>query len=109
MSATVGAPPTAPAWRHPAAAGTSVHREYYVNDHGRQMDILAVSVWLRYLELAGEKVGFPSKGYRGDYIYDIAREVRKRHGDDLRHSGMVVAEGLPADGPEGDPKNISMR
>jgi arginyl-tRNA synthetase len=84
------------------AAGHRVHREYYVNDHGRQMDILAVSVWLRYLELSGEKVGFPEKGYRGDYIYDIAREVRKRHGDDLRHSGMVVAEGLPADGPDGD-------
>ncbi|NEZ02627.1 arginine--tRNA ligase [Wenzhouxiangella sp. XN201] len=84
------------------AAGHRVHREYYVNDHGRQMDILAVSVWLRYLELSGEKVGFPEKGYRGDYIYDIAREVRKRHGDDLRHSGMAVAEGLPADGPDGD-------
>ncbi|NBB70380.1 MAG: arginine--tRNA ligase, partial [Alphaproteobacteria bacterium] len=84
------------------AAGHRVHREYYVNDHGRQMDILAVSVWLRYLELSGERVGFPSNGYRGDYIYDIAREVRKRHGDDLRHSGMAVAEGLPEDAPEGD-------
>src|SRR5699024_10963730 len=38
------------------AAGHRVHREYYVNDHGRQMDILAVSVWLRYLELSGERV-----------------------------------------------------
>ncbi|WP_376692839.1 arginine--tRNA ligase [Wenzhouxiangella sp. EGI_FJ10409] len=84
------------------AAGHRVHREYYVNDHGRQMDILAVSVWLRYLELSGEKVGFPDNGYRGDYIYDIAREVRERHGDDLRHAGMTVAEGLPADAPEGD-------
>jgi len=84
------------------AAGHRVHREYYVNDHGRQMDILAVSVWLRYLELSGEKIGFPSNGYRGDYIYDIAREVRKRHGDDLRHTGMTVTEGLPADAPEGD-------
>ncbi|RFF32996.1 arginine--tRNA ligase [Wenzhouxiangella sediminis] len=84
------------------AAGHRVHREYYVNDHGRQMDILAVSVWLRYLELSGEKVGFPANGYRGDYIYDIAREVRKRHGDDLRHAGMKVSEGLPADGPDGD-------
>jgi len=83
------------------AAGHRVHREYYVNDHGRQMDILAVSVWLRYLELSGEKVAFPDNGYRGDYIYDIAREVRERHGDDLRHGGMKVAEGLP-DAPEGD-------
>jgi arginyl-tRNA synthetase len=84
------------------AAGHRVHREYYVNDHGRQMDILAVSVWLRYLELSGEKVGFPSNGYRGDYIYDIAREVRKRHGDDLRHTALKIGESLPADAPEGD-------
>lgn len=86
------------------AAGHRVQREYYVNDHGRQMDILAVSVWLRYLELAGEKVTFPSNAYRGDYIYDIAREVRSRHGDDLRHPGHVVSSGLPADGEEGDPE-----
>ncbi len=80
------------------AAGYGVTREYYVNDHGRQMDILAVSVWLRYLELAGERVDFPVNGYRGDYIYDIAREVRERHGDKLRHAQTAVIEGLPADG-----------
>ncbi len=83
------------------AAGHRVHREYYVNDYGRQMDILAVSVWLRYLELAGERVEFPSNGYRGDYIYDIAREVRSRHGDHLRHTGSDVAEGLPPDAESG--------
>jgi arginyl-tRNA synthetase len=85
-----------------SAAGHRVHREYYVNDHGRQMDILAVSVWLRYLELAGERVTFPSTGYRGEYIYDIAREVRSRHGDSLRHTGHQVSDGLPADAPDGD-------
>ncbi len=83
------------------AAGHRVHREYYVNDYGRQMDILAVSVWLRYLELAGERVGFPANGYRGDYIYDIAREVRSRHGDDLRHTDRAVSEGLPPDAEQG--------
>ena len=57
-------------------AGYRVQREYYVNDNGRQMDILAVCVWLRYLELCGERVSFPDNGYRGDYIYDIARIVR---------------------------------
>lgn len=82
------------------AAGHRVHREYYVNDHGRQMDILAVSVWLRYLELAGERVAFPANGYRGDYIYDIAREVRSRHGDALRHTGHQVSDGLPPDGSD---------
>lgn len=79
------------------AAGHRVHREYYVNDHGRQMDILAVSVWLRYLELSGERVNFPDNGYRGDYIYDIARQVRTRHGDELRHTAVEVEERLPPD------------
>ena len=59
------------------AAGYIVQREYYVNDNGRQMDILAVSVWLRYLELCGEQIRFPDNGYHGDYIYNIAREVRE--------------------------------
>ena len=58
-----------------AATGHDVHREYYVNDAGRQMDILAVSVWLRYLERCGETVAFPSNGYRGDYIRDIAADL----------------------------------
>ncbi len=44
-----------------ATAGYRVQREYYVNDNGRQMDILAVSVWLRYLELCGENVPFPGE------------------------------------------------
>ncbi len=83
------------------AAGHAVDREYYVNDDGRQMDILAVSVWLRYLELSGERVRFPDNGYRGDYVYDIAREVRSRHGDDLRHTGHEVAQTLPSDGEQG--------
>ncbi len=87
-----------------AAAGHRVQREYYVNDHGRQMDILAVSVWLRYLELAGERDSFPANGYRGEYIYQIAREVRSRHGDELRHPGRLVLAGLPPDGEKEDPE-----
>jgi arginyl-tRNA synthetase len=78
-----------------SAAGYKVQREYYVNDNGRQMDILAVCVWLRYLELCGERVGFPENGYRGDYIYDIARIVRVDHGDKWRFTGLDVEEGLP--------------
>jgi arginyl-tRNA synthetase len=77
------------------AAGYEVQREYYVNDNGRQMDILAVSVWLRYLELCGENIGFPDNGYRGDYIYDIARLVRADHGDKWRYTRLDVEEGLP--------------
>jgi arginyl-tRNA synthetase len=77
------------------AAGYEVQREYYVNDNGRQMDILAVCVWLRYLELCGENISFPDNGYRGDYIYDIARLVRVEHGDKWRFTRLVVEEGLP--------------
>ncbi|MEJ8566957.1 arginine--tRNA ligase [Elongatibacter sediminis] len=82
-------------------AGYRVEREYYVNDNGRQMDILAVCVWLRYLELCGEKVAFPENGYRGDYIYDISRLVRADHGDKWRHGGFEITEGLPPAPNEG--------
>lgn len=57
------------------AAGYTVEREYYVNDAGRQMDILGVSVWLRWLESQGTKIPFPETGYRGDYIRDLAGEI----------------------------------
>lgn len=77
-------------------AGVRVQREYYVNDNGRQMDILAASVWLRYLELCGERVNFPDNGYRGEYIYDISRTVRADYGDKYRHTGNEISEGLPA-------------
>ena len=62
-----------------SAAGFDVHREYYVNDAGRQMQILAVSVWLRYLALCGENFQFPKNAYQGDYIIDIAKLLEQRH------------------------------
>jgi len=88
------------------AAGYMVQREYYVNDHGRQMDILAVSVWLRYLELCGEQIRFPENGYRGDYIYDIAREVRSEIGDRWRFKGHDVLDGLLPDESQGGDREI---
>lgn len=84
------------------ASGYQVQREYYVNDNGRQMDILAVSVWLRYLELCGEQIRFPENGYRGDYIYDIAREVRNEVGDKWRFKGHDVTDGLELDEANAD-------
>ncbi|MCB1633670.1 MAG: arginine--tRNA ligase [Xanthomonadales bacterium] len=83
-----------------AARGASVHREYYVNDHGRQVDILAVSVWLRYLELVGVAVPFPERGYKGEYVYDIARELKRVVGDDLRRSVFEINADLPTDGSD---------
>lgn len=64
--------------------GYKVHREYYVNDAGRQMDILAASVYLRYLELCGQEVVFPSNGYKGDYVWDIAAQLHREYQERFR-------------------------
>ena len=87
-----------------AAAGFSVHREYYVNDAGRQMDILAASVWLRYLEECGETLIFPSNGYRGEYVRTIAWGLRKREGDKFHRQAAEVMADLPPDEPQGGDK-----
>ena len=79
------------------AVGWEVEREYYVNDAGRQMDILALSVWLRYLEAIdwpGRPV-FPGGGYRGGYVGDLARDLAREHGERL-------GRGLPALPPAED-------
>ena len=86
------------------AVGFEVEREYYVNDAGRQMDILAVSVWLRYLELAGETFDFPSNGYKGDYVQDIAAALRNAHGDRFDHRAEEVFADAPDDEPQGGDK-----
>jgi len=87
-----------------AAVGFRVHREYYVNDAGRQMEILATSVWLRYLELAGESLVFPSNGYKGDYVWDIAASLHRELGDALRHPAVDVFANIPLDEPQGGDK-----
>jgi arginyl-tRNA synthetase len=86
------------------AAGFRVHREYYVNDAGRQMDILAASVWLRYLESLGETFAFPVNGYKGGYVRDIAAALRQIHGDKFHRPAMQVMADLPADAPAGGDK-----
>ena len=58
-----------------SARGHDVEAEYYVNDAGRQMDILAVSVFLRYLENTGQCICFPTAGYRGSYISDLGNNL----------------------------------
>ena len=85
-----------------AAVGFDVHREYYVNDAGRQMDILGTSVWLRYLELCGEALPFPSNGYKGDYVWDIAASLHREHGDAYRIDAAEVLKGLPPDEIDGE-------
>ena len=86
------------------AMGFQVHREYYVNDAGRQMNILATSVWLRYLELGGESIPFPANAYRGDYVRDIAAMLHAEHGDAYAVPAAQMLAGLPPDEPQGGDK-----
>lgn len=86
------------------AVGFDVHREYYVNDAGRQMDILAASVWLRYLERCGERLAFPSNGYKGEYVREIAERLYAEHGAQWSAPAAEVMRGLPPDEPEGGDK-----
>ncbi len=85
-----------------AAVGFEVAREYYINDAGRQVDILAVSTWVRYLEACGETLPFPENGYRGDYVRAIAAQLRAAEGEGLRRAAGSVLAGLPPDAPAGD-------
>jgi len=78
------------------AAGFSVAREYYVNDAGRQMDILAVSVWMRLLELAGTPLPFPPNAYQGDYVRSMARQVHSQQERRYVRSSEAVLQGTPS-------------
>ncbi|MDH4124036.1 MAG: arginine--tRNA ligase [Gammaproteobacteria bacterium] len=82
------------------AAGYDVDREYYVNDAGRQMDILGLSVWLRWLEAHGTQFDFPGAGYRGEYIREIAAQIDTR-GAAVVDRGALLRD-IPADAPDGD-------
>lgn len=88
------------------AIGYRVGREYYINDAGRQMEILAVSTWLRYLEQCGETFVFPANGYRGGYIVDIAQQLLASDGSGLRHGAAAVFADLPPDEPQGGDKDV---
>ncbi len=86
-----------------SAVGYQVHREYYVNDAGRQMEILATSVWLRYLEACGEEFTFPSNGYKGAYVLDIAAALKENVGTDFQRSALdAFAEITPDETPDGN-------
>ncbi|HSC94607.1 MAG TPA: arginine--tRNA ligase, partial [Burkholderiales bacterium] len=67
-----------------AAAGFDVSREFYVNDFGRQMDILALSTWLRYLELCGVAAEFPRNAYQGEYVHRMASAIFAQRGTQFR-------------------------
>ena len=79
--------------------GYQVTREYYFNDAGRQVDLLAESLWVRYRELFGEKHEIPEDGYRGDYLIEIARALKDELGDrfpsfDAQAASLFRREGV---------------
>ena len=86
--------------------GYKVHREYYVNDAGRQMHVLALSIWLRYLELDRELPHFPASAYHGDYIIDIANRLKVEYGETLHRSLDLLYQDLPADAKDGGDKEF---
>lgn len=89
------------------AVGFNVDCEYYVNDAGRQMNILATSIWLRYLQENDINIPFPSNGYKSEtYIYDIARSLKKTHDNKFAHSLETVMHDIPADEPDGGDKEL---
>ncbi|MSP52641.1 MAG: arginine--tRNA ligase [Gammaproteobacteria bacterium] len=116
----VSANPTGPLHvghgRHPAygasvanlleAIGYQVHREYYINDAGRQMDILAVSVWVRYLQSCGIALQFPNNAYKGEYINDIASQIKQKFGTALVRTQQQVVTHVPDDSIENQEAHI---
>lgn len=88
------------------AVGFVAHREYYVNDAGRQMDILTTSTWLRYLTLCGETISFPANAYQGDYVIDIARTLQNKHQKAFCLSVATAFNDLPLDEPQGGDKEV---
>lgn len=76
------------------ATGFEVQREYYVNDAGKQMENLGLSVYLRYQELFGAKIELPEWGYPGDYVKDIAAKIKAENGGKFLHQSQDEAVGL---------------
>ncbi len=70
------------------------------------MNILAASVWLRYLALCGESFTFPSNGYKGEYVKNIAQQIKNRHSQNLVFSSEIVFKDIPDDEPAGGDKEL---
>ncbi len=79
------------------ATGAKVDREYYVNDAGRQMDILATSTYLRYLELTGQQLVFPKNAYQGDYVKEIAQSIIDKDDDAYVRPVADIYKDVPED------------
>jgi arginyl-tRNA synthetase len=88
------------------ATGHDVHREYYINDAGRQVDILAASAWVRYLQSFGEPLPLPDNGYKGEYVRTLGEALRTARGESLRRPAAELLAGLPPDESAGGDKEL---
>ena len=86
------------------ATGHEVWREYYVNDAGRQLAVLGLSVWLRMVQREDAAARFPEGAYRGDYILDLAERMSDEMPEaaEAARKGMVWPEDEPANGKDTD-------
>jgi len=84
--------------------GYKVDEEYYVNDHGRQMNILTISIWLRYLLQNGQELKFSKKGYQGVYVEQLAKLLAEEEGSryNLKESESDLLELLEVQETEED-------
>ena len=78
-------------------SGFEVEREYLINDAGNQMEMLGKSTYLRYLELYGQNINMPENSYKGEYIIDIARELKSQYGEELKEKPEAEAEEIARD------------
>ena len=88
-----------------SAAGFNVQREYYVNDYGRQMDIMATSLWLRYLDLHQIATRFPENAYKGAYVTEMAAPLAAEFGAAFVCDGAALMANLPPDESQGGDKD----
>jgi len=82
------------------ATGYNVTREYYVNDAGRQMDILAASVYLRYLQVCGSGIKLPAKAYQGDYVKVIAERIHRERSTALLKDNAPIQSAITSTADE---------
>lgn len=87
------------------ANGHTVECEYYVNDAGRQMDILALSTYWRYMQLCGADEALPQGIYQGDYVTDMAKKLHEAAGDALYRAVQDWAPARPAQWTEAEKEN----
>lgn len=87
-----------------AATGHEVQREYYINDAGRQVDVMGLSVWMRYLQALDVAVPFPPNAYQGEYITASAAALKALHARRFDRSINEVMKDVPELDPSASPK-----